>query len=429
MANVKNELLSKEKNKERKKYLKSETFMLMLAIILIGIGAGLGIYYGINANHSEINKTNLSDFNKTAIIGSENMSVDDAFNAFLDNNKNKNLTNLRDNVDLTFIKPSYITTGSLTIIAKADTKYTGSITISINAITQTNIATLGLVTNINGTIAMINDNSGQTALETFLNANNEKHPELKANVKIDSFNRPNYGLDGSLVINGINKYTGILTISINAITQTNIATLGLVTNINGTIAMINDNSGSIALETFLNANNKKYPELKANVKIDSFNRLNYGQDGSLVINGINKYTGVLTITINGIIPTDQDIVDAVINSSIVFDAIKSVNETLQHFINSVLHGQGNPYNPDNDPLWYIKGQLKNHINSYPILRFADVNKYQFIKFCLKDSNHTPLTDDYLANHSIIGETITFQINFNYGTVKNQYVNFNLSFKQ
>jgi len=114
--------------------------------------------------------------------------------------------------------------------------------------------------------------------------------------------------------------------------------------------MINDNSGSIALETFLNANNKKYPELKANVKIDSFNRPNYGRDGSLVINGINKYTGVLIITINGIIPTDQDIVDAVINSSIVFDAVKSVNETLQHFINSVLHGQGNPYNPDNDPL-------------------------------------------------------------------------------
>jgi len=427
MANVKNELLSKEKNKERKKYLKSETFMLMLAIILIGIGAGLGIYYGINANHSEINKTNLSDFNKAAIIGSENMSVDDAFNAFLDNNKNKNLTNLRDNVDLTFIKPSYITTGSLTIIAKADTKYTGSITISINAITQTNIATLGLIKEITGTIAMINDNSGQTALETFLNANNKKYPELKANVKIDSFNRPNYGRDGSLVINGINKYTGILTISIKAITQTNlselnlnqtltqpyteqteafqafiklnsqvsdletnvkiesfnppnygrdgsliinginkytgvltisikaitqtnIATLDLVTNINGTIAMINDNSGSIALETFLNANKEKYPELKANVKIDSFNRPNYGRDGSLVINGINKYTGVLIITINGIIPTDQDIVDAVINSSIVFDAVKSVNETLQHFINSVLHGQGNPYNPDNDPL-------------------------------------------------------------------------------
>ena len=423
MANVKNELLSKEKNKERKKYLKSETFMLMLAIILIGIGAGLGIYYGINANHSEINKTNLSNFNKAAIIGSENMSVDDAFNAFLDNNKNKNLTDLRDNVDLTFIKPSYITAGSLTIIAKADTKYTGSITITINAITQTNLSELNLKQ------TLTQPYTEQTeAFQAFINLNSQVS-DLETNVKIDSFNRPNYGQDGSLIINGINKYTGVLTISINAITQTNIATLGLVTNINGTIAMINDNSGSIALETFLNANNEKHPELKANVKIDSFNRPNYGQDGSLIINGINKYTGILTITINGIIPTDQDIVDAVINSSIVFDAVKSVNETLQHFINSVLRGQGNPYNPDNDPLWYIKGQLRNHINSYPILRFADVNKYQFIKFCLKDSNHTPLTDDYLANHSIIGETITFQINFNYGTVKNQYINFNLSFKQ
>jgi len=344
MANVKNELLSKEKNKERKKYLKSETFMLMLAIILIGIGAGLGIYYGINANHSEINKTNLSNFNKTAIIGSENMSVDDAFNAFLNNNKNKNLTNLRDNVDLTFIKPSYITTGSLTIIAKADTKYTGSITISINAITQKNLSELNLKQ------TLTQPYTEQTeAFQAFIKLNSQVS-DLETNVKIDSFNRPNYGQDGSLVINGINKYTGILTISINAITQTNIATLGLVTNINGTIAIINDNSGSIALETFLNANNEKHPELKANVKIDSFNRPNYGQDGSLIINGINKYTGILTITINGIIPTDQDIVDAVINSSIVFDAVKSVNETLQHFINSVLRGQGNPYNPDNDPL-------------------------------------------------------------------------------
>ena len=340
MANVKNELLSKEKNKERKKYLKSETFMLMLAIILIGIGAGLGIYYGINANHSEINKTNLSNFNKAAIIGSENMSVDDAFNAFLDNNKNKNLTDLRDNVDLTFIKPSYITAGSLTIIAKADTKYTGSITITINAITQTNLSELNLK---------------QTLTQPYTE-------------------------------------------------QTE------------------------AFQAFINLNSQ-VSDLETNVKIDSFNRPNYGQDGSLIINGINKYTGILTITINGIIPTDQDIVDAVINSSIVFDAVKSVNETLQHFINSVLRGQGNPYNPDNDPLWYIKGQLRNHINSYPILRFADVNKYQFIKFCLKDSNHTPLTDDYLNANSRAGETIIFQINFNYGEVQNQYIDFVLSFKQ
>ncbi|MCL8209798.1 hypothetical protein LT336_00499 [Spiroplasma sp. JKS002671] len=193
--------------------------------------------------------------------------------------------------------------------------------------------------------------------------------------------------------------------------------------------MINDNTGRTALEAFLNANNEQYPELKSNVIIGSFSPPNYDWDGSLVINGINKYTGTLTITINGIIPTDQDIVDEIINSDITFDAIKSVNETLEHFINSVLHGQDNPNNPDKDPLWYIKGQLKKYQSSYPILMFADVEKYQFIKFCLKDDNHTPLTDDYLANHSIIGETITFQINFNYGEVQNQYIDFVLSFKQ
>ncbi|WP_249727514.1 hypothetical protein, partial [Spiroplasma attinicola] len=199
--------------------------------------------------------------------------------------------------------------------------------------------------------------------------------------------------------------------------------------ITGTSAMINDNTGRTALEAFLNANNEQYPELKSNVTIGSFNPPNYGRDGSLVINGTNKYTGTLTITINGIVPTDQDIVDEIINSDITFDAVKSVNETLEHFISSVLHGQDNPSNPDNDPLWYIKGQLKKYIRSYPILEFADVNKYEFIQFCLKDSNHTPLTDDYLNTNSRAGETIIFQINFNYGEVQNQYIDFALSFKQ
>ncbi len=63
MANAKNELLLEEKNKKRKKYIKSETLMIVLAIILIGTGTGLGIYYG-KTNHStthQISNQNIID--------------------------------------------------------------------------------------------------------------------------------------------------------------------------------------------------------------------------------------------------------------------------------------------------------------------------------------------------------------------------------
>ncbi len=146
MANAKNEFLSEEKNKKSKKYIKSETLMLVLAIILIGTGTSLGIYYGIHANHSEATKTALSTFDTSAIPGKENMTQEDAFKAFLNNNKN--ITDLKDNVNLSFARPSKINTGWLIITARTNTKYSGEITITINIIGKTSLTDLIKTTRI-----------------------------------------------------------------------------------------------------------------------------------------------------------------------------------------------------------------------------------------------------------------------------------------
>ncbi len=133
MTNIKSELLLGEEQKkiEKKKLYKNwKLYATALAIALIGTGTALGIYYGINAHHSEGTKTNLNTLNTSAITGKENMLEQDAFDAFLNNNST--ITNLKDNIEISdFTAPTSTTDGSLTITAKANTAFTGSVKLTI----------------------------------------------------------------------------------------------------------------------------------------------------------------------------------------------------------------------------------------------------------------------------------------------------------
>jgi len=125
------------------------------------------------------------------------MTQDDAFNAFLANNQN--IKDLAKNVDLLFIKPSYTMSGSLTIIAKANAKYTGNISITIDNIKGTDLSTL------DDSIILGTENmKASDALAAFISNNqNLNLSDLAKNVDL-SFIPPKYERAGLLTIN-VNK--------------------------------------------------------------------------------------------------------------------------------------------------------------------------------------------------------------------------------
>ncbi|WP_250138351.1 hypothetical protein, partial [Spiroplasma attinicola] len=286
----------------------------------------------ITISINAITQTNLSDFNTTAIIGSENMSVDDAFSAFLANNINA--TDLKDNVDLVFIPPDVNNDGSLTITAKAATKYRGSIKVSITKLAKKELSSLGL------NISLPEAHTEQTeAFQAFINLNSQVS-DLETNVTVSNFNPSKYGDDGA---------------------------------------------GSL--------------EITAK------------PDG--------KYNGTITVTFSARTATDEEIVDTITNSGITFGATATMNQSLNDFIDQVINGN-NDNNKENDKYWFIRGQLRDHLDDYDILNGADLTKYEFVK--LTDENDTDLTNAILATRG----TKNIKFVYNYGTMKNQSVKFILT---
>jgi len=113
--------------------------------MVIGAGTGLGVYYGVNANHHSLNKINLSKLNLDIVISKAGITnANQAFEAFL--KANTNLSNLNNYLQYdfsSFIAPTETTNGSLTINAKADGKYTGTITVSfVNIIDENNFESI-----------------------------------------------------------------------------------------------------------------------------------------------------------------------------------------------------------------------------------------------------------------------------------------------
>lgn len=220
MANIKNEIHSKEKSK-KKNYTKSETFMIMLAIILIGTGTGLGIYYGINKNHNgntippnttiPITPINLNTLNQTAIPGKENMIQDDAFNVFINNNKEK-YPDLKSNVEISsFIASSHTLTGKLIVKAKTNsTKYTGSISVTINIIGKINLTDLIKTTKIHSV------NNNVQIITAFL-AVNSTSGLIESDLEVTSYTLATTTNTGSAIINAKtdnSDYTGQVNVTI-----------------------------------------------------------------------------------------------------------------------------------------------------------------------------------------------------------------------
>jgi len=94
-----------------------------------------GKYYGsVNFNFTgEMIKTDLNDLNLVTSLNDIFIVEDKAFEAFL--SANSNIPDLRNSVEVTnFINSKYNKDGSLTISAKPDSEYQGSITISLGQI-------------------------------------------------------------------------------------------------------------------------------------------------------------------------------------------------------------------------------------------------------------------------------------------------------
>ncbi len=214
---LKNEFMWEEKKAKKKLYKNWKLYASALGIIVIGSGTGLGIYYGINTNHSEITKIDLStlELNKDPITGIENMTENDALNAFLENNNT--ITDLKDNVEVgTFTTPNYTSEGKLVVNAKENSKYNGNIEITINAIRKTDLSTLELNKD---PITGIENMTENDALNAFLE-NNNTITDLKDNVEVGTFTTPNYTSEGKLVVNAKenSKYTGSIDITITMLT-------------------------------------------------------------------------------------------------------------------------------------------------------------------------------------------------------------------
>ena len=373
-----------------------------------------GKYNGtITVDIAALTQTNLNTLNLDPIIGSENMQEEDAFNAFLANNTDKDLTDLKDNVNLKFNAPGYgNNNGSLTITAKANSKYTGSITISINAITQTNLSDFNTTAIIGSENMSVDD-----AFSAFL-ANNINATDLKDNVDL-VFIAPDVNNDGSLTITAkvATKYTGSIKVSITKLAKKELSSLGL--NISLPEAYIEQTE---AFQAFINLNSQ-VSDLETNVTVSNFNPSKYGDDGAgsleITAKPDGKYNGTITVTFSARTATDEEIVDTITNSGITFGATATMNQSLNDFINQVINGN-NDNNKANDKYWFIRGQLRDHLDDYDILNGADLTKYEFVK--LTDENGTDLTNAILTTRG----TKNIKFVYNYGTMKNQSVKFILN---
>ena len=269
---------------------------------------------------------NTLNLDVSAIEGVMGMSQDDAFNAFLE--KNNAVTDLASNVDLSFVAPNYDKVGSLAIIAKPNTKYTGTITITISRLGQIKLETLNLNTSA---ISGVENMTADDAFNVFIanNANIENISDLKNNIAL-AFIAPKYTTTGLLLIDATvdGQYSGNIKITINAIEQKKLLALdNLVTKLpwNGIFKNQDD-----AFDAFLSLN-FEYPDLKDNVTAGLF-LLGYGLDnGSLVIDATvdGKYSGNVTFHFNGLPQTNL----SQLNTTIQGTETMTQDDAMQAFIN------------------------------------------------------------------------------------------------
>ena len=316
--------------------------MKKLLTILGSIGltstAAISVVACGTKNRSEVKiDLNTLTLNKESITISEGMTKEDVFQAFLNNNKD--VTDLEANVDLTFNEPSYTTPGSLIIKAKANTAYTGSIIITINAIGQTSLNDLHLKTLLSLPVT-----NQQAAFDSFIKLNSEVS-DLRDNLEIENFTAPDYNQTGSLEVEAKpnTKYSGTLTITIPELIKTNIARLVTNTIIQGTEKMNKD----VAFAAFLEVNNS-WTNLNDYVEVDSFAAATYTSNGSLTIKAKanTAYTGSVMVRINAIGQTaltdlhlNLELSEAYTNQDDAFNAFLELNKNVADLRGNVQPGE------------------------------------------------------------------------------------------
>ena len=158
----------------------------------------------------------LTELNKT-ITGSADMTADDALQAFLAIEANKDLANeVEVKVD-TFKAPGIGTNGSFTLEAiSGNHKYTGEIDVTISGYTVALNSLQNLVKSIDGKVDMTADD----ALQAFLaiDANKDLSDEVQVKSGDESFHAPTNAEGGQLIVaakEGSTKYTGSITVIIH----------------------------------------------------------------------------------------------------------------------------------------------------------------------------------------------------------------------
>ena len=202
------------------------------------------------------------------------------------------------------MKPGFTKNGSLTVVAKANTGYTGSITVTITAIGQTKLSDLPAL--IKG---MPSNTTKDTALQNFLDLNKDKYPDLIGNVTLDtaSFVESSYLADGSYTINALpnGKYSGSVEVTIPMKVKVKLGNVIKNTELTGNV------SENEVIAKILAAN----PEsglVTSDLRVTNFVAPQIATPGSATINAVDEsgFTDSVNITII-LVPKDQELTEII----------------------------------------------------------------------------------------------------------------------
>ena len=297
---------------------------LLAALGLTATAATTVIACGSPKNSVVIKKTALKDLNLKTRLKNSVKNQQAAFDSFIE--MNPEVSDLHDSVQvIAFDVPDYNKEGSLEVEAKTNTKYSGTLTITIPELNKTDIT--GLITNT--TIQGTENMTEAQAFQAFLEANNS-WTNLGDYVEVDSFTAATYTSNGSLTIKAKpnTAYTGSIEIRINAIGQTSLIDLHLKTLLSTSVT-----DQQAAFDLFIKMN-PEVSDLSDDVQIVGFIAPDYNQTGSLEVQAKTntKYSGTLTITIPELIKTD--ITGLINNRTIKGTALMTVDQAFQAFLSA-----------------------------------------------------------------------------------------------
>lgn len=307
-----------------------------------------------------------------------------------------------EDVEVTnFTKATEVKEGTAVISALEGTKYTGEVTITITVLPKINLNDVIGIREVEGATA----NDEDTVLKEVARLNLDLDID---DVEVGDFKAASQYASGefTVIAKENTKYTGEVTIVINALPKTALSTVITERTIEGSVA--NDEKTILAEIARLN------PSLNiTNVEIRYFNKATNITPGSVVISATtnSKYIGQVGITINPLmnfffnkaVENDQEAVD-IINST-RFSKSVNLNTTVNQLIPTI-------------DTKFIKDRLvatsSNLIND---------NLFVVNKIFTNEGNE--LADSDL----IAAKTLSLVVNYDYGSITNQEMQLILTVKQ